>query len=77
MLGLAEQVGRAHFPVDAVVGNHQRLSWAGEQIDADAADNCRLASATIRVAGADHHVQGFDALGTEGHRADRLHAAQQ
>ena len=35
MLGLAEQVGGAHFAVDAVVGDDQRLGRTGEKIDAD------------------------------------------
>ena len=76
MLGLAQQVGGADFAVDAVVGDHQRLGRAGQQVDADAAEQLALGLRHIGVAGADDHVHRRDRLGAERHRGDRLHAAQ-
>ena len=76
MLGLAEQIGGADFAVDAVVGDHQRLGRAGEQIDADAAEQLALGFGDIGVAGADDHVDRRDRLGAERHRGDRLDAAE-
>ena len=76
VLGLAEQIGGADFAVDAVVGDHQRLGRAGQQVDADAAEQLPLGLRHIGVAGADDHVDGRDGLGAERHRGDRLHAAQ-
>ena len=76
MLGLAEQVGGAEFAVDAVVGDHQRLGRAGEQVDADAAEQLALGFRHVGVAGADQHVDRRDALGAERHGGDRLHAAE-
>ena len=76
VLGLAEQVGGAHLAVDAVVGDDQRLGRAGEQIDADAAEQLALGLRHIGVAGADDHVDGGDRLGAERHGGDRLHAAE-
>ena len=76
MLGLAEQVGRAHFAVDAVVGDDQRLGRTGEQIDADAAEQLALGLRHIGVAGTDDHVDRRDRLGAERHGGDRLHAAE-
>ena len=76
VLGLAEQVGRADFAVHAVVGDDQRLGRAGEQVDADAAEQLALGLRHIGVARADDHVDRRDRLGAERHRGDRLHAAQ-
>ena len=76
MLGLAEQVGGADFAVDAVVGDDQRLGRAGEQVDADAAEQLALGFRHIGVAGADDHVDRLDRLGAERHGGDRLHAAE-
>ena len=76
MLGLAEQVGGADFAVDAVVGDDQRLGRAGEQVDADAAEQLALGLGHIGVAGADDHVDRRDRLGAERHRGDGLHAAE-
>ena len=56
MLGLAEQVGRADLAVDAVVGDHQRLGRAREQVDADAAEQLALGLRHIGVARPDDHV---------------------
>ena len=38
--------------------------------------SCRFASATKALPGADEHVDRFDRLGAEGHRPDRLDAAE-
>ena len=48
----------------------------GEEIDADAAEQLALCLRDEGVAGADHHIDGCDALGAERHGADRLHAAE-
>src|SRR5581483_6091435 len=76
MLGLPEQVRGADFAVDAVVGDDQRLRRSREQIDADAAEQLALRFRYIGVAGADDHVDWFDALGAERHGGDGLHAAE-
>ena len=64
MFGLAQQVGGAHLRVGGVVGDDQRLGRAGEQIDADAAEQLPLGLGDERVARTDQHV----------HRRDRLRA---
>ncbi len=76
VLGLAEQVGGAHLAVDRVVGDDQGLGRAGEQVDADAAEQLPLGLGDIGVAGADDHIDRRDRLGAERHRGDRLHAAE-
>ena len=76
VLGLAQQIGGAEFAVDAVVGDHQRLGRAGEQVDADAAEQLPLGLRDIGVARTDQHVDRGDARGSERHRADRLDAAE-
>ena len=77
MLGLPEQVGGAHLHVGGVVGDDQRLGRAGEQVDADAAEQLPLGFGDKGVAGADQHIDRRDRLGAEAHRGDRLDAAQQ
>ena len=62
MLGLAEQIGGAHLAVDRLVGDDQRLGRAGEQVDADAAEELPLGFGDEGVAGADQHVDRFDRL---------------
>ena len=42
MLGLAEQVRRAHLGVDGLVRNHHGLGRTGEQVDADPAEHLAL-----------------------------------
>ena len=76
MLGLAQQVGRAHLGVGRIVGDDEDLGRAGEQIDADPAVKLALGLGDIGVAGTDQHVDRAKRLGAERHRRDRLHAAQ-
>ncbi|MCY1485507.1 hypothetical protein D9M68_191340 [compost metagenome] len=76
MLGLAEQVDSDQFGVDAVVADHHGLGRAGEQVDADAAIQLALGFGDEGVARADDHVDAGDALGADGHRRHRLHAAE-
>ena len=76
MLGLAEQIGRAHFAIDAVVGDDQRLGRPGEQIDADPAEQLPLGFRDVSVARPDDHVDCGDSLGAQRHGGDRLHAAE-
>ena len=59
-----------------LVGDDQRLGRAGEQIDADAAEQLPLGLGHVGVAGADEHVDRRDGLGAERHGGDRLHAAE-
>ena len=77
MLGLAEQVGGAHFHVGGIVGNDQGFSRSGQQVDADAAEQLALGLRHIGVAGADQHIDRRDRRGAECHRRDCLHAAEQ
>ena len=77
MLGLAEQICRAHFGIGGVVGNDQGLGRSGQQVDADTAEQLPLRLRDERIAGADQHVDGRNARGAESHRGDRLNAAQQ
>ena len=76
MFGLAEEIGRAHLAVYGVIGDDHCLGGAGEKVDADAAVKLALGLGDEDIARADEHVDRFDGLGPEGHRADRLHAAQ-
>ena len=52
VLGLAEQVGRDEPWVGRLVGDHQHLGRAGQQIDADAAEQLALGLGHVGVAGA-------------------------
>ena len=76
MFGLAEQIGCANFAVHAVVGDDQGLGRAGQQVDADAAEQLALGLRHIGVAGADNHVHRLDALRAECHGRHCLHAAE-
>ena len=51
MLSLAEKVGGTKLAVHCVVGDHQRLGGAGQQVEADAAEELALASATKALPG--------------------------
>jgi hypothetical protein len=76
VLGLAEKVGGAEFAVDGLVSDDQGFGGAGEEIDTDAAVELALGFGDEGVARADQHVDGLDALGADGHGADRLDAAE-
>ena len=60
MFGLAEEVGRAHLAVDAVVGDDERLGRAGKEIDPDAAEELALRLGHKGVAGPNQHIDGRD-----------------
>ena len=76
MLGLAQQVHRAHLGVDAFVGNDQRFSGARKQVDADTAIQLALGLGHVHVAGSHQHVDRGDRLGAYRHRHHCLHTAQ-
>ena len=77
MLGLPQQVGGAHLGVGGVVGDNQRLGGAGEQVDADTAEELAFGLGDEGVAGADQHVHRGNAGGAERHCRHCLDAAQQ
>ena len=58
MLGLAEQVGRDDGGPRAVVGDHEDLGRAGEEVDPDEPEQLPLGLGDVRVAGADEQVHG-------------------
>ncbi|MGX1402494.1 hypothetical protein RKD40_000107 [Streptomyces ambofaciens] len=76
MLGLTQQVGRHPHRVGAVVGDDRDLGGAGQQVDADPAEQLPLGLRDERVARADQHVHRSLTQQTEGHGAERLHAAE-
>ena len=76
MLGLAQQVGHDHLGIGGVVGDHQYLGRAGQQVDADAAVKLALGLGDIGISGPDQHVDGTDIAGPQRHGADRLDAAE-
>ena len=76
MLGLAEQVGGDQRGVGGLVGQHGDLRRPGQQVDPDAAVELALGLGHVRVAGADDHVHGLDPGQPEGHRRQRLDAAE-
>ena len=72
VLGLAEQVGGDQARVGGLVGDDQHLGRAGEQVDADAAEELALGLGDVGVAGADEHVDRREVLDQpEGHRGQR------
>ena len=76
MLGLAQQVHRAHFAVDRFVSNDQRLGRAGEQVYANPAVQLSLGLSHKHIARAHQHVHRRHRLGADGHGGHRLHTAQ-
>ena len=76
MLGLAQQIDRADLGIDGLVGDHQGLGRAGEEIDADAAEQLALGLGDEGVARPHQHGDRRDPRGAERHGADRLDAAQ-
>ena len=76
MLGLPQQVHRAHLGIGRVVGNHQRLGRTGKQVDADAAIQLALGFGHVHVARTDQHVDWRDGRCAHGHRHHGLNAAQ-
>ncbi len=76
MLGLPQQIGRAHLRVAAIVGDDQRLRGAGEQIDPDAAGELPLGLGHVGVSGTGHHVAGRNRSRADRHRTDCLDTAQ-
>ena len=71
-----EQVGGDKLGIGVGVRDHDDLGRAGEQVDADRAEQLALGLGDVGVAGADDHVGGLEALDPECHRRQRLHAAE-
>ena len=75
MFGLGEEVGGDHRRVSGPVGDNEDFRRAGELVDSDLTEDLPLRLVDEGIAGADDLVDARDALGTEGHRRDRLRAA--
>ena len=75
MFGLTEQVGGHPLRVGGLVGEHRDLGGAGEQVDADPAEQLPLGLGDEGVARTDEHVDRRLAEQPERHGAERLHAA--
>ena len=56
VLGLAEQIGGAHFGIDAVVGQQKGLCRPGRKIDPDPAEKQSLRFSNKGVSRADEHI---------------------
>ena len=65
MLGLSEQISRAHLGIDGVVGEQQCFSGAGRQIDPNAAEELPLCFRNEFVARPDEYVDGIDEFGSQ------------
>ncbi len=76
VLGLADEIGRDDQRISAVVGDHGNLGGAGEDVDADLAEQHALGLGDEFVAGANDDVGRLAGEQAEGHRRDRLDAAQ-
>ena len=76
VLGLPQQVHRAHFAIDRVVGNHQGLGRAGKQVDANPAIQLALGLGHKHIARPHQHVYRRHRFSANGHGRHRLHAAQ-
>ena len=77
MLGLAQQVGGDQPRIGRVVGDHEDLGRARQQVDAHAAEQLALGLGDVDVAGAHEHVDRGHAVDQpEGHRGQRLDAAK-
>ena len=60
VLGLPEQVGGDELGVGRLVGDHEDLGRAGEQVDADRPEQLALGLGDVGVAGADDHVHRLE-----------------
>ena len=76
MLSLPKQIGRADFAVHRLVGDDERLRRAGEQVDADPAEQLALGFRHVSIAGPDKHIHWRNRLSPERHRCDGLDAAE-
>src|SRR6266849_4524704 len=75
VLGLRQKVGGDPGRIVAAVGNDQDLGGAGDQVDADLAEDAALGGGDIGVAGSDDLVDRRDRRGSVGERGHRLGAA--
>ena len=76
MLCLTEQVGGDDHRVGGLVGDDQDLRRAGDEVDADLAEQPALGLDDVRVARADEEVHRVDRLRPERERRERLDAAE-
>ena len=76
MLCLTEQVGGDDHGVGRLVGDDQDLRRAGDEVDADLAEQPALGLDDVRVARADEEVHRVDRLRPERERRERLDAAE-
>jgi hypothetical protein len=77
VLGLAQQVNCHDERVGVLVGDHQDLGRAGQQVDTDLAEQLPLGLGDVGVARAGQQVDLSDRLGPDRHRGDGLRAAEQ
>ncbi len=72
MLGLREEIGGDPGRIVAAVGDHQYLGGAGDEIDADSAEDAALGRRDIGVAGTDDLVDRRNRPRAMGERRHRL-----
>jgi len=76
VLGLAEQVDRNHEWIGLVVGDHQDLRRAGEQVNTHLTEQLPFGLGDIGVPRAGDEVDPADALRAQGQRDDGLDPAE-
>ena len=76
MLRLPQQIGYHHFGVSGFVGDNENFCGSGEKVDPDTPEKLALGFRHICVPWPDEHVDWLDSFRTDGHRCDRLDAAQ-
>ena len=76
MLHLADEIGRDDHRIGGLVGKDGDFGGAGEDVDADLAEQRALGLGDELVARPDDDVGGLAGEQTEGHRGDRLDAAE-
>jgi hypothetical protein len=75
VLGLAQQIRRDHGRIPGVVGDDHHLGGAGQQVDANPAEELPLRLRDVHVPGPDDHVDRLRPLQTERQRGQRLDPA--
>ena len=75
MLGLRQHIGGDIFGIGAVIHQQKNLTGSGDGVDIDFAENQSLGRRDEDISRTDDFIHFRDRRGAEGHRSDRLRAA--
>ena len=76
MFRLPQKVGCAGFGVNGFIGNHEGFRGTGRKVDSHSAEELALGFGNVGVSRSYEHIHRRNFIGSQGHGAEGLNAAE-